>query len=372
MLILSAILLACLVTIFIPLAIWSYPGSPRPFLDGSGNPLPHSVSEKISVTINGVRQGMIIKSRDTAHPVLLYIHGGMPEYFLTQDYPVHLEDHFTVVWWEQRGSGLSWSPDIPPSTLTGEQLISDLFSVTDYLRRRFGKEKIYLMAHSGGTFIGIQAAALRPDLFAAYIGIAQVSHQLRSEVRAYDYMLAQFRKQAETPMVRKLEAAPVSLSAGVPDAYLAVRDDAMHRLGVGTTRDITSVPVGIFLRSLRCREYTIGEKINLWRGKAASGVATLWREMISTDLTSGVRDLAIPVYFFHGVEDYTVSYVEAKSYFDLLRAPVRGFYSFGRSAHSPIFEEPDVMLRIMLEDVLAGTTNLADPSGSGTRRGIPE
>jgi pimeloyl-ACP methyl ester carboxylesterase len=199
-----------------------------------------------------------------------------------------------------------------------------------------------------------------------------MSHQLRSEVRAYDYMLTQFRKQAETSMVRKLEAAHVSLSAGVPYAYLAVRDDVMHRLGVGTTRDITSVPVGIFLRSLRCREYTIGEKINLWRGKAASGVATLWREMISTDLTSGVRDLAIPVYFFHGVEDYTVSYVEAKSYFDLLRAPVRGFYSFGRSAHSPIFEEPDVMLRIMLEDVLAGTTNLADPSGSGTRRGIPE
>ena len=39
--------------------------------------------------------------------------------------------------------------------MTSEQFIADTLSVTSYLRNRFGKEKIYLMAHSGGTFIGI-------------------------------------------------------------------------------------------------------------------------------------------------------------------------------------------------------------------------
>ena len=43
--------------------------------------------------------------------------------------------------------------------MTLEQFIADTLAVTDYLRNRFGKEKIYLMAHSGGTFIGLQAAA---------------------------------------------------------------------------------------------------------------------------------------------------------------------------------------------------------------------
>jgi len=128
-------------------------------VDENGSPLAGSISEKVFVNINGVEQGMFIKSKDATHPVLLYLHGGMPDYFLTQRYPTGLEDYFTVVWWEQRGSGISYSADIPPETMTLEQMISDTLEVTNYLRHRFGKEKIYLMGHSGGTFIGIQAAA---------------------------------------------------------------------------------------------------------------------------------------------------------------------------------------------------------------------
>ena len=51
----------------------------------------------------------------------------------------------------------------------------------------------YLMGHSGGTFIGIQAAARAPQLYHAYIGVAQMSNQLESEKLAYDYMLEQFK-----------------------------------------------------------------------------------------------------------------------------------------------------------------------------------
>ncbi len=56
-------------------------------------------------------------------------------------------------------------------------------------------------------------------------------------------------------MVRKLEAAPVTIN-GTPDAYLALRDPAMHSLGIGTTHDMNSVITGIFLPSLACRDYT--------------------------------------------------------------------------------------------------------------------
>ncbi len=94
---------------------------------------------------------MIIKSKDATNPVLLYVHGGMPEYFLTQNHPTALEEHFTVAWWEQRGAGLSYSSDISPDTMSAEQLISDLFEATNYVRRRFNKDRICLMGHSGGT-----------------------------------------------------------------------------------------------------------------------------------------------------------------------------------------------------------------------------
>lgn len=359
LLILSIVSVLTLILVSV-LLLWSYPGKPLPFLDQDGRPLQGSISEKIFVNINGVEQGMFIRSKDTTYPVLLYLHGGTPEYFLTERYPTGLEDHFTVVWWDRRGAGLSYHPDLPRETITLEQMVSDTLELTNYLRRRFGKEKIYLMGHSGGTFIGIHAAARAPELYYAYLGVAQMSDQLESEKLAYDFMLQQFRANENKTMVRKLEAAPVSMEGGTPDAYLAVRDAAMHSLGIGTTHDMNSVISGIFLPSLQSREYTLREKINLWRGKASSGVSDLWGTMLATDLSETLPELQLPVYFFHGGYDYTCAYAEAKTYFERLRAPVKGFYTFERSAHSPLFEEPGRMQKILLEDVLTGTNSLAD------------
>jgi len=318
------------------------------------------IAEKVFADINGARQGMFIQGNDAAHPVLLCVHGGLPEYFLTERYPAGLEDDFTVVWWEQRGAGLSYRRDIPPQTMTLQQLIADTLSVTDYLRNRFGKEKVYLMAHSGGTFIGLQAAARAPEVFGAYIGVAQVVQQLKSERQAYEYMLARFRENGNRRMVRKLEAVPVTMTAGTPDGYLAVRDRAMHSLGVGTTHDMNSVLRGIFWPSLRSTCYTPGEKVRLWRGKLSSGVSALWDEMLAVDLADSVAELSLPAYFFHGAYDYTVNYQLAKEYVERLKAPLKGFYTFKRSAHSPILEEPQKARRILREDVLAGAVSLAD------------
>jgi pimeloyl-ACP methyl ester carboxylesterase len=344
MLISLSIILVCLLCIVGVLLVKS-PGKPLPFLDEQGNPLPASISEKIFVPVNGVEQGMFIKSRD---------------YFLTEKYPTRLEDYFTIVWWEQRGSGLSYNRSILQETITLEQIIADTHEVTNYLRKRFKKDKIYLMGHSGGTFIGIKAAAKMPGLYHAYIGIAQMSFQLKSEILAHEYMLGRFKESGNKKMIRKLEASPVSLEGGTPDSYLALRDPAMHSLGIGTTHDMNSVITGIFFPSLACRDYTLIEKISMWRGKSQSGVSSLWDEMLATDLAQKIPSLDIPVYFFHGIYDYTVSYSLAKDYFEKLRAPVKGFYTFEKSAHSPLFEEPDKMQRIMQEDVLRGLNNLAD------------
>ena len=360
MFVLFSFFLVCILILVGVLQLWSIPGKPAPFVEKNGAPLPGSISEKVFVNINGVEQGMIIKSRYINNPVLLYLHGGMPDYFLTQKYPTGLEDYFTVVWWEQRGSGLSYNPEIPPGKMNLEQMISDTLELTNYLRHRFGKDKIYLMGHSGGSFIGIQAAARAPELYYAYIGVAQMSNQLKSEKLAYDYMLEQFRKNGNAKMVRKLEGAPVTMTGGTPDAYLALRDPAMHSLGIGTMHDMKSVVTGIVLESFQSRDYAMREKIDLWRGKSSSGISSLWDEMTSTDLSQAVIELEVPVYFLEGIYDYTCSYTEAKAYFEKLNAPLKGFYTFEQSAHSPIFEEPEKTIKIFREDVLKGTNRLAD------------
>ncbi|GAA1750915.1 alpha/beta hydrolase [Kocuria aegyptia] len=339
--------------------LWSN-GKPIPVVGADGRPATGGLTEKLYLDVNGVRQGMFLRSRDAAQPVLLYLHGGMPEYFLTERYPTVLEHHFTVAWWEQRGTGLSYSPDIPPETITAEQLIADTLTVTDYLRRRFGTDRIYLLAHSGGTFFGLQAAARAPERYHAYIGMAQMADQLQSELLAYQYMLRRFEERGDQRMARRLRNAPVTVTGGTPRAYLAIRDTTMHRLGVGTARDMHSVLSGVFWPSLRSPQYTPTEKLRLWRGKFTSGVSTLWAENLATDLGQTVTELAIPLYLLHGIHDYTCSYPLAQEYFEKVQAPLKGFYTFHRSAHSPLFEEPERAQAILRDDVLGGTTSLAD------------
>jgi pimeloyl-ACP methyl ester carboxylesterase len=336
------------------------PGRPAPLVDAVGKPLAGSVAEKLYVEIGGARQGLFIKSRDPRLPVLLYLHGGMPDYFLTRRHPVGWEELFTVVWWEQRGSGISFRRDAPPESVTTERLIADTHELTDWLRGRFGTDRVYLLAHSGGTFIGIQAAARAPHRYHAYVGVAQMSAQAQSERLAWEHMLGAFRERGDARMVARLEAAPVTPGGGIPRGYLAVRDRAMHALGVGTMREMRSVLTGLVVPSLLFREYTLGEKWRLWHAKARAGVSPVWADIVSTDLREAVGTVGTPAYFLHGSHDWTVNYDLARSYCDRLVAPVKGFYTFASSAHSPMFEEPGRLRRILREDVLTGSSALAD------------
>ncbi len=342
------------------------PGRIRPVTDASGKPVPGSIAEKIRFPLNGTDQGMVIRSADPANPVLLFVHGGpgLPEYFLDATRPTQLEEEFTVVWWDQRGSGLSYAAGSSAESMTVDQLVDDTVAVTDYLRERFHQDKIYLLGHSWGSSVAIRAAERAPERYAAYIGMAQVVHQIESEQLAYDYALTHYRELGDAKMVRKLEASPVTTGAPVPRAWNAMRDGLMHRLGVGTARDMDSVVTGVFVPSWASREYTLAEKTNLWRGKIGSR-RIFWDEFMNVDLRAEVPSAAVPVYFVEGRHDFTASYPLARDYFDKLDAPVKGFYTFEDSAHSPAFEEPEKMLRLLREDVLAGTTRLADADGPG-------
>jgi pimeloyl-ACP methyl ester carboxylesterase len=160
-------------------------------------------------------------------------------------------------------------------------------------------------------------------------------------------------------MVKQLEAAQPSMSVPLPMSYMKIRDSAMHSLGIGTTHEMKSVMTGIFLASWLFRGYTIGEKVALWRGKFASD-KILWDSMIAMDVTGPIEKLDVPVYFYHGTYDYTISYPLAKAYLKQLRSPKKVFYTFEHSAHSPMFEEPSRMRQIIREDVLEGKIDLAD------------
>lgn len=334
-------------------------GKPGFYRDADGSVAPGSISEKILVPIGGVDQGMIIRTRDINNPVLLFVHGGpgFPTYFLVEKYNPGLEEHFTVCYWEQRCGGLSWSPGMTPESITLERLTADAIEVTNYLRQRFKKEKIYLLAHSGGTTIGLPAVAQAPELYHAYIAMAQLTRQRESEKIAYDYMLDMYRSKGKSKMVRRLEK---SNGVDSEEELLAfynsgLRDVTMHELGIGTMRTMQSVFRDIFLESWRCSAYTLGEKINLWRAKIGFLPKTnLRRETLFTDFAEEYPELEVPVWFMCGRHDLTVNTGLTKEYFERLKAPEKRFYLFENSAHSPLFEEPERFREVVMEVTAAG------------------
>lgn len=318
------------------------------------------MNEKIFIEINGARQGMFLQSESTENPVLLFLHGGpgSPEIAFNQKYPSGLEKLFTVCWWEQRGSGISYNRNIKPEEMTIEQMISDTIEVTHYLQKRFGKERIYLMGHSWGSFLGVLAVQQKPELFHAYIGVGQVAHQDKSERLGYTYMLEEFSKRNDTRMVSRLKKFNINDGAPISMEYLGLRSTGMNKLGIGVMHNMSSMLECVSI-VLSYKGYTLREKFRFALGSSFS-LKNLFDAVVKIDLIKQVQSLQIPVYILQGIYDYQVSYALAREYAKALNAPIKGFYTFENSAHSPCFEEADKMCNILRVDVLQNQASLSD------------
>lgn len=316
--------------------------------------------EKLFVDINGAKQGMFLECDNTEKPVLLYLHGGpgSPDIAFNDKYPTGLEEFFTVCWWEQRGSCISYNSKIKPEEMTLEQMIADAVAVTNYLRNRFSQEKIYVMGHSWGSFLGVLTVDRYPELYHAYIGVGQVVNQDRSERLAYTYMLEEFAKRNDKKMLKKLRKYPIDDGGEIGMKYLGVRSIGMNRLGIGLMHCMTS-SVECVKVVLGNKRYTLGEKLKFAKGSLFS-LKHLWDNVLLTDMIKQVPNLQIPVFILQGKYDYQVSYEIAREYVTALNAPIKGFYTFENSAHSPCFEEPEKMREIIREDVLKNIVSLSD------------
>ena len=92
-----------------------------------------------------------------------------------------LEKHFTVVTWDQRGSGTSYAELDLTETVSLDGYVSDTIELTNYLRDRVDKDDIYLLGQSWGTTLGVLAVQERPDLYRAFVGAVQMVSQLATD-----------------------------------------------------------------------------------------------------------------------------------------------------------------------------------------------
>ncbi|MGY3779642.1 alpha/beta fold hydrolase [Isobaculum melis] len=312
----------------------------------------HLTKIKKFENINGVEQGMFLHFNDMKKPILLFLHGGPgnPEYLFFEQFETGIEQQFNVCFWEQRGAGLSYHKNLPAETINFEQLIEDTLAVTKYLKNHFQQEKIYLMGHSWGTYLGIEVARRFPEHFHAYIGVSQVANTAKSEVEAYHFIVDTAKQNGETKVVRKMALYAPDQETFLSMNYFQLRSKYLNLYGGGIMHQKFKMSTILF-RMLGARFYTLKEKINMIKSIKAS--EELLQTLIKADLTDKGYQLEVPVYLLQGKYDKQTSYLQAKKLFEQLEAPAKQFYTFEQAAHSPMFEESPLFQQILSDIVVA-------------------
>jgi pimeloyl-ACP methyl ester carboxylesterase len=315
---------------------------------------PDGIQEQVKLHINGIDQWLSIRGRDLRNPVLLLLHGGpaSPDMPLAWTFESPWDDYFTVVEWDQRGAGKTYASNTeaqmaPGMTIAG--MTDDAAQVVQYLRKRFHKNKIFLMGHSWGSVLGVELAQRHPDWFYAYIGVGQIVNMRKNEEDGYAFALREAKAHGNAKAVHELESiAPYPGRNGITLDQLTIRDTwEMYYGGLIWGRKDFQAPSDAWKLS---PEYSERDLKAINKGSLFS-LHHLLDPLLSVDFDHTTQ-FGCPVVLFVGAHDYTTSHDLAVQWFDKLQAPSKRMVIFADSAHMIMLEQPGRFLVHLVQDVL--------------------
>ena len=310
------------------------------------------IQELKAIDIGGIKQWISVRGRNPANPILLFIHGGpgspmMPESWAWQR---PWEDYFTVVQWDQRGAGKTFSAAKrkPDPSMTVDRMQADAEEVIAYLERTYHKKKIFLMGHSWGSVLGLRVAAHRPDLLYAYIGVGQVVNGMRNESVGYAQTLALAEKLGNQQAVKELKALAPYPDVHGPMSFQKIMTERKWDVALGGMVYGKSHDDADLLRAAS-PDYTDYDVASAQAGELLSAQALL-PAVAAVDFDN-VRQFHCPIFIFAGADDRTTPETVAKDYFDHIRAPQKKFFKIERAAHYVVSEAPGEVLVDLVRDV---------------------
>ncbi len=301
------------------------------------------LNEQGFVRIGGIDQWIAIQGPGGASPVILYLHGGPAEAqspFLKEFAP--WEQDFTVVNWDQRGSGKTFGRNGPSTPdMTPERMAEDAIEVAEHVCRQLGKSRLVLVGQSWGALLGLMAVKRRPGLFHAFVGTGQpVSWELtvrdgerwaRSQAAAQGdtaglAALDEADKLPITDLRRIMAMAKWRMSPSDLD-YLKIQADFM-----GPTPP------------------TEGDAADWSRGGAFS-IPKLAPFLTTFDVRTLGEDFALPIVVIQGRDDHVVSFEAARAWVGELKAPAKAFVPID-GGHFACFTNPEGFVGALRAHVL--------------------
>ena len=329
------------------------PASTEPITGPDGRPLTGSVAELSAVQVDGRDLGMMIRGHDAANPVLLFLAGGPggSERGAMRNHLTELEKYFTVATFDQRGAGTSYPALDPTSTYTLDSAVADTIMVTNYLRERFGQDKIYLLGQSWGTILGVLAVQEQPELYAAYVGTGQMVDPLETDRIFYRDTLAWARKSGNTTLTDRLAAIgqpPYQDMLGYETA-LTHEQEVYPYSHTGNSEG-----AGGYSTNFIVPEYALIDQVHLL-GSFMDTFAVLYPQIQDVDFRTEARTLPVPSYFVEGAHEAPARAEPFQQWYAELSAPRKELAVLDHSGHRPLFEQPHQFVTFMTDTVLAQT-----------------
>jgi len=317
------------------------PQKTSPFLDANNQAIENSIAEIRTIELNGVKQRLLIRGKDRSNPILLHVHGGPggPDQAIVRTSGKTVEDIFTVVYWDQRGAGASYSQSLSPTDLSLAQIVADGIELAKHLSAEFDQQKIYLQGHSWGTLVSINMVSKDPNLFHAYFSIGQIANTKRAESLSYDYT----QNAAIQAGDQKTLDALAEIGRPPYEAEQIWLDTVMVERGLMQPYEIPGqTPLfnmfDIYKSFTFYRGYSIKDKLDSLKGSELS-MQKLWIEAVNANLFESHPRLEVPIYFFQGKYDqHTVTEV-SRDFYEFVQAPHKDYFNFSESAHWPHLRE---------------------------------
>jgi pimeloyl-ACP methyl ester carboxylesterase len=335
---------------------------------------PNGVQEGRYVVLGGIQQWIQIRGEDRSNPVLLFVHGGPGRSTL----PISSgwrawEKYFTIVQWDQRGAGRSYgmTGDTVAPTMSLERMTQDGVELADYLRMRLRKDKIILIGHSWGSFLGVHIVKARPELFYAYVGTGQVVGRATFE-KAFEITIARLQALAQSADNTEAlaELAPVaSRPVNNPDNRRVV--DKWSRtlaLPSNDSFELAGPVPPIFMP-----DFSLLDWYNWRSGAAFSAKYLRGRDgpMVRRDLAALGLEFPIPVILIEGDADDITPSGPAEQYFERITAPHKEFVTVRGGDHFIPFDRPDQFLGELVARVRPLANPPADEAGPVATRATP-
>jgi len=163
------------------------------------------------------------------------------------------EKYFTVVQWDQRGAGKTYSSnskEVQLPTMHIDRMHADTLEMVNYLRKRFGREKIFVLGHSWGSILGLKLAHDHPELLYAYIGVGQATDAVQNEVVLYKDSMDEARRTQNKDAIKELTGIAPYPSKNITFKQIRImREWSSTLIGPKQSDDSALGPKTIFLVS---------------------------------------------------------------------------------------------------------------------------